>query len=132
YTASAAVRADQETAVANWFSGDVASGRRPGAIRAPTLVADGADDALNPVSNDRMLARLVPHASLVLYPGAGHGFLFQDARKFVAALGSFLGPSSTPGRHERARRAGGARAAQRSRRERRRSASTVPPVWHVQ
>jgi pimeloyl-ACP methyl ester carboxylesterase len=54
-------------------------------------VADGTDDALDPVSNDRMLAALIPGARLVLYPGAGHAFLFQDARSFVAELTSFLG-----------------------------------------
>ena len=53
YAASAAVRAEQQAAVAQWFAGDDVSGREPGDIRAPTLVADGTEDALNPVSNDR-------------------------------------------------------------------------------
>ena len=91
YAASATVRAEQQAAVGQWFAGDDAAGRRPGAILAPTLVADGTEDALNPVSNDRMLAQLIHGARLVLYPGAGHGFLFQDAGSFVSALGSFLG-----------------------------------------
>ena len=47
--------------------------------------------ALIGVSNDRMLARLIHGAHLVLYPGAGHGFLFQDSRMFVSVLKSFLG-----------------------------------------
>jgi pimeloyl-ACP methyl ester carboxylesterase len=89
--ASAAVRADQQTAVDRWFAGDDASGRDPGAIHAPTLVADGTEDAVNPVSNDRLLTRLIAGAHLVLYPGAGHGFLFQDAQSFVTELTSFLG-----------------------------------------
>lgn len=91
YTASAAVRAQQQTAVDRWFAGDDASGRHSGEIQAPTLVADGAEDALNPVSNDRMLARLIHDAHLVLYPEAGHGFFFQDPRMFVSELTSFLG-----------------------------------------
>jgi pimeloyl-ACP methyl ester carboxylesterase len=91
YAASATVRAQQQTAVAQWFAGDDASGRHPGEIRTPTLVADGTDDALDPVSNDRMLAALIPGARLVLYPGAGHAFLFQDTGSFVAELISFLG-----------------------------------------
>lgn len=91
YTASAAVRADQQTAITQWFSGDDASGRRPGEIEEPTLVADGTEDALNPVSNDRMLSRLIHRAHLLLYPDAGHGFLFQDAGKFDSELRSFLG-----------------------------------------
>jgi pimeloyl-ACP methyl ester carboxylesterase len=85
------VRADQQTAITQWFSGDDASGRRPGEIEEPTLVADGTEDALNPVSNDRMLSRLIHGAHLLLYPDAGHGFLFQDAGKFDSELRSFLG-----------------------------------------
>jgi pimeloyl-ACP methyl ester carboxylesterase len=91
YTASPTVRAQQQTAVDRWFAGDDASGRHPSEIQAPTLVADGTQDALDPVSNDRMLARLIPGARLVLYPGAGHGFMFQDTGSFVSQLRSFLG-----------------------------------------
>lgn len=91
YSVSATVRAEQQTAIDQWFAGQDASGREPGDIRAPTLVADGTEDALNPVSNDRMLARLIHHSRLVLYPDAGHGFLFQDPGGFVSELHSFLG-----------------------------------------
>jgi pimeloyl-ACP methyl ester carboxylesterase len=91
YAASAAVRAAQQAAIDQWFAGNDVSGRDPGEIRAPTLVADGTEDALSPAANDRMLARLIHGARLVLYPGAGHGFLFQDARRFVSELRSFLG-----------------------------------------
>ena len=91
YTTSATVRAEQQTAIGQWFAGDDAAGRQPGEIQAPTLVADGTEDALDPVSNDHMLARLVHRAHLVLYPGAGHGFLFQDSSLFVSELTSFLG-----------------------------------------
>jgi pimeloyl-ACP methyl ester carboxylesterase len=90
YSASATVRAAQQTAIDQWFAGDDASGRRPGDIRAPTLVADGTQDALNPLSNDHMLAKLIPGARLVVYAGAGHGFLMQDSRAFVAELEAFL------------------------------------------
>jgi pimeloyl-ACP methyl ester carboxylesterase len=41
-----------------------------------TLVADGTEDALDPLSNDRTLAELIHGARLALYPGASHGFLF--------------------------------------------------------
>jgi pimeloyl-ACP methyl ester carboxylesterase len=90
YTAPAALRAEQQTAVDQWFAGDDGSGRHPGDIRMPTLVADGTEDALNPVSNDRMLARLIHGARLALYPDAGHGFLFQDTQSVVPALRAFL------------------------------------------
>jgi pimeloyl-ACP methyl ester carboxylesterase len=90
YAAPAPVREEQQTAIDQWFAGDDAAGRHTGEIQAPTLVADGTEDALNPVSNDRMLARLIHGAHLVLYPEAGHGFLFQDPRMFVSELTSFL------------------------------------------
>lgn len=91
YTASPAVRAEQQTAVDQWFAGDDASGRRPDEIRTPTLVIDGTEDTLDPASNDAMLARLIHGARLILYPDAGHGFMFQDAGRFVSELRSFLG-----------------------------------------
>jgi pimeloyl-ACP methyl ester carboxylesterase len=91
YTSSPAVRAEQQTAIDQWFAGDDVSGRNVGEIRAPTLIADGTEDALNPMSNDSMLSQLIHGARLSIYPGAGHGFLFQDSRIFVSELTSFLG-----------------------------------------
>jgi pimeloyl-ACP methyl ester carboxylesterase len=90
YTASATVRAEQLTAVDQWFAGNDASGRHPGDIWARTLVADGTQDPADPVSNDLMLVRLIHRARLALYPDAAHGFLFQDAPAFAAEVGSFL------------------------------------------
>jgi pimeloyl-ACP methyl ester carboxylesterase len=42
------------------------------------------------VPNDRLLARGIPRAGLLLYPDAGHAFLFQDAAQFVPAVERFL------------------------------------------
>jgi len=80
----------QTGALVAWLRGADPAGPRISTIHSPTLVADGAVDALDPVANDRQLARLIAHARLVLYPGAGHAFLFQDERAFVARLDSFL------------------------------------------
>jgi len=57
----------------------------------PTLVADGTVDRLDPVSNSHALAKLIAGAKLVLYPGAGHAFLFQDESAFLPVVESFLG-----------------------------------------
>jgi hypothetical protein len=54
YTSSPAVQAQQQTAMDRWFAGDDVSGHNVGEIRAPTLIADGTEDALNPTSNDRI------------------------------------------------------------------------------
>jgi pimeloyl-ACP methyl ester carboxylesterase len=56
----------------------------------PTLIADGTEDQLDPVANDHILAHLIPRARLVLYPDAGHGFLFQDGTPFASLVESFL------------------------------------------
>jgi pimeloyl-ACP methyl ester carboxylesterase len=81
----------QSAAVQAWLNGADASGRRVGSIRVPTLVADGTVDALDPAANARLLAAAIPRAQMVLYPGAGHGFLFQDAASFIPRLEKFLG-----------------------------------------
>ncbi|MDQ6778774.1 MAG: alpha/beta hydrolase, partial [Actinomycetota bacterium] len=80
----------QTGALVGWFRGQDPAGPRITAVSVPTLVADGVVDALDPVSNDHELAGLIPHAQLVLYPDAGHGFLFQDAGEFVPRVDAFL------------------------------------------
>lgn len=56
----------------------------------PTLVADGNDDALDPETDDELLASTIPGAQLVVYPDAGHAFLFQDSSTFVPRVEQFL------------------------------------------
>jgi pimeloyl-ACP methyl ester carboxylesterase len=90
YQAPSAVVAEQAVAVGQWIAGGDPAGRRLGEVRIPTLVADGTVDALDPVANARQLASLVPGARLLLYPGAGHAFLFQDLTSFLPAVARFL------------------------------------------
>jgi pimeloyl-ACP methyl ester carboxylesterase len=42
------------------------------------------------VANDQMLASGIRDARLLLYPDAGHAFLFQDSAAFVPAVQRFL------------------------------------------
>jgi pimeloyl-ACP methyl ester carboxylesterase len=88
--APAAVSAAQGRAANQWWNGDDPAGRRISTVSVPTLVAGGTADRLDPVANDRALARLIPGARLVLYPDAAHAFLFQDATQFAAVVESFL------------------------------------------
>jgi len=81
----------QNAAVQAWVNGADPAGHRLAAIRIPTLVADGTDDALDPEANARMLAAAITGAQLALYQGAGHGFLFQDAASVIPRLEQFLG-----------------------------------------
>jgi pimeloyl-ACP methyl ester carboxylesterase len=66
-----------------------AYGRLP-SLRAPTLVADGRRDILEPPGNSRIIARRIPRARLALYGAAGHAFLFQRRADFATRVNSFL------------------------------------------
>jgi pimeloyl-ACP methyl ester carboxylesterase len=76
--------------------GSDAAGRQTARIAVPTLVADGASDQLDTVANDRTLVRTIRGATLVLYPDAGHAFLFQDWTRFAALANSFLAGHQSP------------------------------------
>jgi pimeloyl-ACP methyl ester carboxylesterase len=87
---SALTKVAQAGAVSDWWDGTDAAGRKIARISVPALIADGTDDQLDPVANDHALARLIPGARLVLYPDAGHGFLFQEGTRFASLIESFL------------------------------------------
>ena len=78
-------------ALSDWWVGNDAAGRDTPRIAAPTLVADGAEDTVDPQANDHVLASLISGAQLKFYPDAGHAFLFQDWDGFASAVNSFLG-----------------------------------------
>jgi pimeloyl-ACP methyl ester carboxylesterase len=95
-TVSRGTKGIQGLAEGNWLTGSDAAGRKTASISAPTLIADGTDDQLDPVANDRTLARSIPGARLVLYPDAGHAFLFQDWSRFAPVAESFLTGHPSP------------------------------------
>jgi pimeloyl-ACP methyl ester carboxylesterase len=90
YQASRAVTSAQGLAAQQWIAGNDPAGRQLGQLRLPTLVADGTEDQLDPVANDRLLADTIPAAKLILYPDAGHAFLFQDLASVLHAVQQFL------------------------------------------
>jgi pimeloyl-ACP methyl ester carboxylesterase len=94
--ASPGVISGQGDAALAWFHGTDAAGRRTPEITAPTLVADGAEDQLDAVSNSRAIAELIPGAKLAIYPDAGHGFLFQEGTPFAVTVESFLSGAARP------------------------------------
>jgi pimeloyl-ACP methyl ester carboxylesterase len=95
YPAAPAVPADvvaaQGHAIDAWWAGQDPAGERAAMITAPTLIADGAADQLDPAVNSRTLAGLIPGAKLTVFPDTGHAFLFQDQAAFVPQIESFLG-----------------------------------------
>ena len=89
-TVPAHVLSAQSHAVDLWWAGTDPAGKKTSGIAAPTLVADGGQDPLDPVTNSRALAKLIPHAQLVLYQDAAHAFLFQESG-FATRVEAFLG-----------------------------------------
>ncbi|HTT92681.1 MAG TPA: alpha/beta hydrolase [Acidimicrobiales bacterium] len=90
-----AIDSAQSKALDQWWAGGDPAGHLVAQIAVPTLVADGTADRLDPAANAHLLARLIPGATLKLYPDAGHGFLFQDSTPFAALVGSFLGQAKS-------------------------------------
>ena len=59
-------------------------------LAQPVLVANGAHDVMLPAWRSYVLSQEAPDAKLILYPDAGHGFLFQEIEDFVAQIHRFL------------------------------------------
>ena len=59
-------------------------------LRLPMLVANGAHDVMLPAYRSYVLSQQAPDAKLVLYPDAGHAFLFQHIDDFAAEIDRFL------------------------------------------
>lgn len=59
-------------------------------IEVPTLVITGDQDVVTPPSNSRRISRALPLSRLVLVPGAGHSFLFQDPAGVATVVSDFL------------------------------------------
>jgi pimeloyl-ACP methyl ester carboxylesterase len=59
-------------------------------IKQPTLVVNGSHDIMVPTINSYILSQRIPDAQLILYPGSGHGSLFQYAELFVTHASRFL------------------------------------------
>ncbi|MGW0583249.1 alpha/beta fold hydrolase, partial [Streptomyces sp. NPDC002920] len=60
------------------------------AIKQPVLYANGLHDVMIPAHNSYVAVQHLADATLVLYTGAGHAFLFQYAKEFVAQVTNFL------------------------------------------
>ena len=59
-------------------------------VKQPVLVINGDQDRMVPTVNTHDLARRLPNSSLVIYPDAGHGGLFQFHADFVQGTLAFL------------------------------------------
>jgi pimeloyl-ACP methyl ester carboxylesterase len=61
------------------------------AITQPTLIANGDNDRMVPSVLSHDLHRRIEGSELIIYPGSGHGGIFQFHEQFVPAAVAFLG-----------------------------------------
>ncbi|GAB4819595.1 hypothetical protein N2152v2_006641 [Parachlorella kessleri] len=60
----------------------------------PVLLVAGGEDVVVPPGNQLKLVNSVPGASLVWFPGGGHGFFWQYPEKALAYINAFLSSDS--------------------------------------
>jgi len=83
-------REAQYDAVCTWGIPDHGLLQRLGAIDMPVFVANGDSDPMILPRYSYLLAGLIPHAQVKIYPDSAHGFLFQHHAEFAADVGAFL------------------------------------------
>ena len=71
-------------------------------LRKETLVMMGEHDAIVPLVNGKILARLIPNARLEVFEGGGHLFLLTHPDESVAILREFLDAPATAKEAKRA------------------------------
>src|SRR5262245_10323784 len=85
-----ATREAQYDAVCAWGIPDHARLQRLAAIDVPVFVANGDSDPMILPRYSYLLAGLIPHARVKIYPDSAHGFLFQHHAEFTADVQAFL------------------------------------------
>jgi pimeloyl-ACP methyl ester carboxylesterase len=83
-------RQAQYDAVCAWGIPNHALLQRLSAIEQPVFVANGDSDPMILPHYSYLLAGLIPHARVKIYPDSAHGFLFQHHADFAADVETFL------------------------------------------
>lgn len=78
----------QITALAKWERSSTPTGLAN--VSQPVLVVNGDNDVMIPTISSFTLAQALPDARLSIYPGAGHGAIFQHHELFVRQALDFL------------------------------------------
>ena len=85
-----ATREAQYDAVCTWGIPDHALLQRLSVLGMPVFVANGDSDPMILPRFSYLLAGLVPHAQVKIYPDSAHGFLFQHHAEFATDVDAFL------------------------------------------
>jgi pimeloyl-ACP methyl ester carboxylesterase len=87
-------REAQYDAVCAWGIPDHALLQRVSALDMPVFAANGDSDPMILPHYSYLLAGLIPHAQVKIYPDSAHGFLFQHHTEFAADIEAFLTSAS--------------------------------------
>jgi pimeloyl-ACP methyl ester carboxylesterase len=90
-----ATREAQYDAVCTWGIQNHALLQRLSAIDMPVFVANGDSDPMILPHYSYLLAGLIPHARIKIYPDSAHGFLFQHHAEFAADIETFLADTNS-------------------------------------
>ncbi len=80
----------QSLALRKWNEAGGGSLAQLAQLAIPVLVANGREDVMISVESSILMAQSLPDAQLLIFPHAGHGFLFQYAEIFAGYLEVFL------------------------------------------
>ena len=83
-------REAQYDAVCTWGIPDHALLQRLSCLQMPVFVANGDSDPMILPHYSHLLAGLIPHARVKIYPDSAHGFLFQHHAEFARDVDEFL------------------------------------------
>ena len=89
-----ATREAQYNAVCTWGIPDHARLQRLSCLKMPVFVANGDSDPMILPHYSYLLAGLIPHARVKIYPDSAHGFLFHHHAEFAADVEAFLADAS--------------------------------------
>jgi non-heme chloroperoxidase len=64
-------------------------------IKVPTLIVWGDQDAILPRSDQESLAAAIPGSQILVYPGAGHAFYWEEPGRVASDLAAFIGEFET-------------------------------------
>jgi len=80
----------QATAIIAWCAADTGNNPLLQSIEQPTLIVHGSHDTMFPAVNAYEMFKRMRNATLILYPDAGHGALFQYPQRFSSHVDLFL------------------------------------------
>lgn len=83
-------RQAQYDAVCAWGIPNHSLLQRVAAIQAPVFIANGDSDPMILPHYSYLLAGLIPHSPVKLYPDSAHGFLFQHHEEFANDVNAFI------------------------------------------